>query len=90
MDERLLLYIAAFLGALLLCAVTLLIVLLVQIGLSSPPVGMNLFVLNTLLKNVPLKQIFRGVWIFVLMLAVALFIMLEFPVLSMWLPGFMK
>ncbi len=67
-----------------------LIVLVVQIGLISPPVGMNLFVLNTLLKNVPLKQIFRGVWIFVLMLAVALFIMLEFPVLSMWLPGFMK
>ena len=67
-----------------------LIVLVVQIGLISPPVGMNLFVLNTLLKNVPLKQIFRGVWIFVLMLAVALFIMLEFPMLSMWLPGFMK
>ena len=42
-----------------------LIVLVVQIGLISPPVGMNLFVLNTLLKDVPLTQIFRGVWLFV-------------------------
>ena len=38
-----------------------LIVLVVQIGLISPPVGMNLFVLNTLLKDMGLAQIFRGV-----------------------------
>ena len=42
-----------------------LIVLVVQIGLISPPVGMNLFVLNALLKGVALAQIFRGVWLFV-------------------------
>jgi C4-dicarboxylate transporter, DctM subunit len=54
-----------------------LIVMVVQIGLVSPPVGMNLFVLSTLLKHVPLKQIFRGVWIFVAMLVVAMFIVLE-------------
>ena len=67
-----------------------LIVLVVQIGLVSPPVGMNLFVLSTLLKHVPLRQIFRGVWIFVLMLAVALFVVLEVQPLAMWLPGLMK
>ncbi|EHR73198.1 TRAP transporter, DctM subunit [Burkholderiales bacterium JOSHI_001] len=67
-----------------------LIVLVVQIGLISPPVGMNLFVLNALLKNVSLGQIFRGVWLFVLMLVLALVLVLEFPVLAMWLPGFMK
>jgi len=67
-----------------------LIVLVVQIGLISPPVGMNLFVLNTLLKGVTLQQIFRGVWLFVLILTVALFVVLEFPQLSLWLPGFMK
>ena len=67
-----------------------LIVLVVQIGLISPPVGMNLFVLNALLKDVTLKQIFRGVWLFVAILTLALFVVLEFPMLSMWLPGFMK
>ena len=67
-----------------------LIVLVVQIGLISPPVGMNLFVLNTLLKGVGLKQIFRGVWLFVLALVLALVLVLEIQPLSLWLPGLMK
>jgi C4-dicarboxylate transporter, DctM subunit len=67
-----------------------LIVLVVQIGLISPPVGMNLFVLNTLLKGVALGQIFRGVWLFVLTLAVSMAMVLEWPALALWLPGFMK
>jgi C4-dicarboxylate transporter, DctM subunit len=67
-----------------------LIVLVVQIGLISPPVGMNLFVLNALLKTVPLGQIFKGVWMFVAALVVALALVLEFEALALWLPGFMK
>jgi tripartite ATP-independent transporter DctM subunit len=67
-----------------------LIVLVVQIGLISPPVGMNLFVLNSLLKGVALAQIFRGVWLFVAALVAALFIVLEFQSLALWLPGLMN
>lgn len=67
-----------------------LIVLVVQIGLISPPVGMNLFVLNALLKDVALAQIFRGVWLFVLALCGALVLVLEFQPLALWLPGFMR
>ena len=67
-----------------------LIVLVVQIGLISPPVGMNLFVLNTLLKAVALGEIFRGVWLFVLALVVGLIIVLKFQPLSLWLPGMMR
>ncbi len=68
----------------------MLIVRVVQIGLISPPVGMNLFVLNALLDGVTLQQIFRGVWLFVLTLVLALVVVLEFPALSLWLPSFMK
>ncbi len=67
-----------------------LIVLVVQIGLISPPVGMNLFVLNTLLKGVALGEIFRGVWLFVLALLVGLVLVLQFQPLSLWLPSLMK
>jgi C4-dicarboxylate transporter DctM subunit len=67
-----------------------LIVFVVQIGLISPPVGMNLFVLNSLLKDVALAQIFRGVWLFVVALIVALVIVLEFQPLATWLPGFVR
>jgi tripartite ATP-independent transporter DctM subunit len=67
-----------------------LIVLVVQIGLISPPVGMNLFVLNSLLRDVRLGQIFRGVWLFVAALCLALVVVLEVQPLALWLPGLMK
>jgi C4-dicarboxylate transporter, DctM subunit len=67
-----------------------LIVMIVQIGLISPPVGMNLFVLNSLLPGVGLGQIFRGTWPFVVVLVLVLGALIAFPGLSLWLPGFMK
>jgi TRAP-type C4-dicarboxylate transport system permease large subunit len=66
-----------------------LIVMVIQIGLISPPVGMNLFVLNTLLPKVGLGTIFRGVWPLVLVLIVTLGLLLAFPALSLWLPSLM-
>jgi tripartite ATP-independent transporter DctM subunit len=66
-----------------------LIVMIVQIGLISPPVGMNLFVINSLLPHVGLGQIFRGCWPFVTMMILALVILLMFPQLSLWLPSLM-
>jgi TRAP-type C4-dicarboxylate transport system permease large subunit len=66
-----------------------LIVMVIQIGLISPPVGMNLFVINTLLPQVGLANIFRGVWPMVLVLVVTLGILLAFPAISLWLPSMM-
>ncbi len=67
-----------------------LIVLVVQVGLISPPVGMNMFVMNALLKDVPLMEIFRGSAIFCVPLVVGLILVLVFPQLALWLPGFMR
>jgi tripartite ATP-independent transporter DctM subunit len=67
-----------------------LIVMVIQIGLISPPVGMNLFVINTLLPKVGLPTIFKGTWPFVVMQCVTLLILLFVPRLSLWLPSFMK
>jgi tripartite ATP-independent transporter DctM subunit len=67
-----------------------LIVMVIQIGLISPPVGMNLFVLNTLLPKVGLGTIFRGCWPFVAMQVVTLAILLFFPSLSLYLPSLMN
>jgi TRAP-type C4-dicarboxylate transport system permease large subunit len=68
----------------------ILIVLVVQIGLISPPVGMNLFVLNTLLPEVPLRTIFRGVTAFVFVIILCLAILIAFPIVSLWLPSHMR
>ncbi len=67
-----------------------LIVMVVQIGLISPPVGMNMFVLNALLPGVGLGAIYRGCWPFVLVLVVMLGLLIMFPGLSLWLPSLMK
>jgi len=67
-----------------------LIVMVIQIGLISPPVGMNLFVINTLLPGVGLGSIFRGCWPFVLVLVITLGLLLAFPGVSLWLPSLMK
>jgi tripartite ATP-independent transporter DctM subunit len=66
-----------------------LIVMVVQIGLISPPVGMNLFVLNALLPGVSLGQIFRGCWPFVAIMAFMLMLLVMFPGISLWLPSLM-
>ena len=67
-----------------------LIVMVVQIGLISPPVGMNMFVLNALLPGVGLGAIYRGCWPFVLVLVIMLGLLIAFPGLSLWLPSLMK
>src|SRR5438094_589348 len=68
----------------------ILIVVVVEIGLISPPVGMNLFVLNTLLPEVPTRTIFRGVMPFVAVDCLRLAILVAFPIISTFLPSLMK
>lgn len=67
-----------------------LIVMVIQIGMISPPVGMNLFVLNALLPDVTLVDIFRGSAPFVFILIIMMGVLIAFPQLSLWLPSFMK
>ena len=67
-----------------------LIVMIVQIGLISPPVGMNMFVLNALLPNVGLSKIYKGCWPFVLVMAFVLGLLIAFPQISLWLPSLMN
>jgi tripartite ATP-independent transporter DctM subunit len=65
----------------------ILVVVVVEIGLISPPVGMNLFVLRTLLPHVSTMTLYRGVAPFVVADAIRLAILIAFPVISTWLPG---
>ncbi len=67
-----------------------LIVVVVEIGLISPPVGMNLFVLKTLLPQVSTGTVFRGVMPFFTVDCLRLAILIAFPVISLYLPGLMK
>ena len=67
-----------------------LIVVVVEIGLISPPVGMNLFVLKTLLPNVHQSTVFRGVLPFMLADVVRMALLIAFPAISLYLPSLMR
>ena len=68
----------------------ILIVVVVEIGLISPPVGMNLFVINTMLPQVPTRTIFRGVLPFMAADCIRLAILVAFPIISLYLPSLMR
>jgi C4-dicarboxylate transporter DctM subunit len=68
----------------------ILIVVVVEIGLISPPVGMNLFVINALLPHVPTRTLFSGVLPFMVADVVRLSILIAFPAISLWLPSLMR
>ena len=57
-----------------------------EIGLISPPVGLNLYVINGIAPEIPLKTILAGSMPFVLCMAVAIVLMCVFPGLATWLP----
>ncbi|MGH7413834.1 MAG: TRAP transporter large permease [Candidatus Rokuibacteriota bacterium] len=66
------------------------IVCVVEIGLISPPVGMNMFVLKSLLPEVPTGTVFRGVMPFMWADVIRLVILVAFPIISLWLPSLMR
>jgi tripartite ATP-independent transporter DctM subunit len=67
-----------------------LVVLALEMGLISPPVGLNVFIVKSVAPQVPLGDIFRGVVPFWLMMIVALAILIVFPSIALYLPDTMK
>lgn len=64
------------------------VVKLLEMGLITPPVGLNVFVINSVTEpKVPLARIFVGVTPFFAMDVVVLSLLLVFPILSLLLPG---
>ena len=61
-------------------------VMVCTLGMVSPPIGMNVFVINSLTPHISLVQIYRGVMPFLMMDLVRLAILVAFPAISLWLP----
>jgi tripartite ATP-independent transporter DctM subunit len=62
------------------------IVMTVELGLIHPPVGMNVFVIKTVVQDVSFATIFRGVLPFVATDILRLAILIAFPIIALWLP----
>jgi len=64
----------------------ILALIVVELGLITPPVGMNVFVINSLARDVPMSQIFIGVLPFFFTELIRVAILIAFPALTLWLP----
>jgi tripartite ATP-independent transporter DctM subunit len=62
------------------------VVIVLEMGLISPPVGVNVFVVKGVAPDVTLEKIFRGIWPFWLAMLIALMILIAFPQIALFLP----
>lgn len=63
------------------------IVLVGGMGVITPPVGINVYVIKGVVKDVPLEVIFRGIWPFLYAIIVLLILFVAFPEIVTWLPN---
>jgi tripartite ATP-independent transporter DctM subunit len=64
----------------------ILALIVVELGLITPPVGMNVFVINSLARDVPMSETFRGVLPFFGAELLRVVVLVSFPALTLWLP----
>jgi TRAP-type C4-dicarboxylate transport system permease large subunit len=62
------------------------IVMTVELGLIHPPVGMNVFVIKSVVKDVKFSTIFAGVLPFIATDLIRLVILIAFPIIALYLP----
>ena len=67
----------------------IIIVLVTQMGVITPPVGINVYVVNGIAGDIPLEKIFRGVMPFLVALIVGTAMLVAFPMIVLWLPRLM-
>lgn len=64
-----------------------LMVLMMEMGQITPPVGINAFIISGIAKDVPLGAVFKGVAPFILALIICAALVIAIPQLALWLPG---
>lgn len=63
----------------------IIVIVVTEIALITPPVGMNVFVLKAVLPNVAIGRIFKGLVPFIAVDLVRLGILIAFPAITLWL-----
>ncbi|MCP4822275.1 MAG: TRAP transporter large permease subunit, partial [Shimia sp.] len=61
----------------------IIVLIVVEVGLITPPVGMNLFVINVMARDIPISETFRGTAPFVLADIVRVIILVAFPPITL-------
>jgi tripartite ATP-independent transporter DctM subunit len=67
----------------------IIVVMVVELGLITPPVGMNVFIIKGMAPEVPLSKIYKGVLPFVIAQLILISLIVFFPKIALWLPSTM-
>jgi len=67
----------------------ILIVMVVELALITPPIGLNVYMLRSVLPHVPLRTLFSGVFLFLVPDLAKLLLIVLFPGIVLWLPSMM-
>ena len=62
--------------------------IVVEVGLITPPVGMNLFVIQSMAPDIPIRETWRGVWPFVASDLVRVTLLVAFPAITLFVLRF--
>ncbi len=65
-------------------------VMVVEISLITPPIGLNVFVIKSIMPDVPLASIFKGIVPFFIADIARLALVVFFPAVALWLPGLLS
>jgi len=68
----------------------IIIILVVELGLITPPIGMNVFTVKAVIGDVDLARIFLGVIPFIVSMVLGLVLLFVFPQIATWLPNLMR
>lgn len=63
----------------------ILVLIVVEVGLITPPVGMNLFIINSMARDTPIRETFKGALPFVATDIIRVVILTAFPAITLWL-----
>lgn len=63
------------------------VVVLVELGLITPPVGMNLFIIRAQIPDVPMKTLYKAILPFLIAPVALIILLFLFPELAIWLPS---
>jgi C4-dicarboxylate transporter, DctM subunit len=66
------------------------IVLVAEMGVITPPVGVNVFVIKGIARDVPLQTIFKGIFPFLYAEIVCVILLMVFPQIALFIPNLMK
>jgi C4-dicarboxylate transporter DctM subunit len=68
----------------------IMVIMVAEMGLITPPVGMNVYVIAGIAKDIPIEVIFKGIFPFLVSVVVCTALLIAFPQIALFLPDLLK